>query len=262
MTATMMWTVALVVLPRLFAYQVGSVPVQVNDAALRADATVYPVPEYRAATIQANHTGRVVIEVVVAPNTKTSPLARVQSTKIVEAPETDLANAVLEALKDARYMPFFDESGNVTGAAGRVTWEFRIVDGKGEVIDPYAPMNRAVKTASELAADDLRIAQRARLILSSQVVWNRADNRQCPPNAKMISLYCALEKATLEVTGSFDHRGMVMDDARAAIDEVAPHHPNYDHWLMGYNNDPSTTFADIQKLLGLTEERIAKRINQ
>jgi len=122
-------------------------------------------------------------------------------------------------------------------------------------------MNRAAKTAIELAADDLRIVQRARQLLSSQAVWNRADNRQCPPKAKMISLYCALERATLEVAGSFDHRGMVMEDARAAIDDVAPHHHNYDHWLMGYNNDPSTRFEDIQKLLWLTEERIAKRIN-
>jgi hypothetical protein len=30
---------------------------------------------------------------------------------------------------------------------------------------------------------------------------------------------------------------------------------------MGYNNDPSATFADIQKLHLLTEERIAKRTN-
>src|SRR6202040_4350875 len=101
-------------------------------------------------------------------------------------------------------MPFFDESGNVVGAAGRVIWEFRVVEGKGEVIDRYAPMNRAGKTAKELAADDLRIAQRARQILSAQSVWNRADNRRCPPNARTMSLYCALEKATLEVTGSFD----------------------------------------------------------
>jgi hypothetical protein len=264
MMATVMRTVglALVALPRLFAYQTGSAPVRVTEAALRADASVYPVPEYWEASIQANHTGRVVIEVVVAPNTKTSPLARVQSTKVIEAPDVDLANAVLEALKDARHMPFFDESGNVTGAVGRVIWEFRIVEGKGEAIDPYAPTYRAVKTTSELAADGLRIAQRARQILSSQAVWNRADNRQCPPNAKTISLYCALEKATLEVTGSFDHRGTVMEDVRAAIDEIAPHHPYYDHWLMGYNNDPSTTFAEIQKLLRLTEDRIAKRINQ
>jgi hypothetical protein len=264
MMATVMRStgLALLVLPRLFAFQTGSAPVQVNEAALRADASVYPVPEYRAASIQANHTGRVVIEVVVAPNTKTSPLARVQSTKLVEAPDTDLANAVLEALRDARYMPFFDESGNVTEAAGRVIWEFRIVEGKGQVTDPYAPMSRAVKTASEIAADDLRIAQRARQILSSQAIWNRADNRQCPPKARVISLYCALEKATMEVTGSFDHRGTVMEDARAAIDEVAPHHPDYDHWLMGYNSDPSTTFADIQKLMRLTEGRIAKRIHQ
>ncbi|HEX4228981.1 MAG TPA: hypothetical protein VHZ07_09935 [Bryobacteraceae bacterium] len=55
--------------------------------------------------------------------------------------------------------------------------------------------------------DDLRIAQRARKILGSETVWNPADNRECPPNRKTLSLYCALEKATLEVTGGFEHRG-------------------------------------------------------
>jgi hypothetical protein len=53
-----------------------------------------------------------------------------------------------------------------------------------------------------------------------------------------------------------------MEDARAALDKVSPHHPDYPHWLMGYNNDPTTTFADIQRVFEDTEARIAARVKQ
>src|SRR5438552_184872 len=65
--------------------------------------------------------------------------------------------------------------------------------------------------------DDLRIVQRARQILDNSSKWNRADTRECPKDAKTFSLYCALERATQEVTGSFQHRGAAMQEARFAI---------------------------------------------
>jgi hypothetical protein len=110
-----------------------------------------------------------------------------------------------------------------------------------------------------MGAEDLRIVRRAREILNSEHAWNRADNRQCPPAAGTVSLYCALEKATQEIAGTFEHRGTAMEDARAIIEETMAHR-EYDHALMGYNNDPATTFADIQRVFQLTEARIAKRI--
>ena len=106
---------------------------------------------------------------------------------------------------------------------------------------------------------DLQIAKQAQKILDSPSKWNRADNRVCPPDAKTFSLYCALENATKAVSGQFEHRGAAMQEARFVIDEIAPNR-NYDHRLMGYNNDPSTTFADIQKVLHLLENRIAQRL--
>jgi len=109
---------------------------------------------------------------------------------------------------------------------------------------------------------DVKIVQRAREILSSPSKWNRADTRVCPPEAKTFSLYCALEKATNEVSGNFKHRGAAMQEARFVIDEITPKAKNYDHRLMGYNNDATTTFADIQKVLELLEERIAKRLTE
>jgi len=107
---------------------------------------------------------------------------------------------------------------------------------------------------------DLLIVQRARKILDSPSRWNRADTRVCPPEAKTYSVYCALEKATLDVTGDFKHRGAAMQEARFVIDDIAPNRKSYNHRLMGYNNDPTTTFADVQKVFQLLEDRIAKRL--
>ncbi len=107
---------------------------------------------------------------------------------------------------------------------------------------------------------DIRIVQRAREILNSPAKWNRADNRQCPPTKKTYSLYCALEKATEEVSKKFEHRGAAMQEARFAIDEVLAKGNRYEHRLMGYNNDPQTTFADVQRFFTIVEERIKKRL--
>jgi hypothetical protein len=108
---------------------------------------------------------------------------------------------------------------------------------------------------------DLQIVQRASQILNSPAKWNRADNRKCPQDAKTVSLYCALEQATQEVTGSFEHRGAVMQEARFAIDEVAGNR-DYQHRLMNYNNDPATTFDDIKKIIHRTSQRIEDRLNK
>ena len=105
---------------------------------------------------------------------------------------------------------------------------------------------------------DLAIVRRADQILDSETKWNRADTRVCPDTAKTFSLYCALEKASKEVD-TFQHRSAVMQETRFVIDEIAPNR-NYDHRLMGYNNDPTTTFADIKKIIRLTQERIAEKL--
>ncbi len=106
---------------------------------------------------------------------------------------------------------------------------------------------------------DLKIVQRTRQILSDSSRWNRADTRSCPAKARTFSIYCALEKATVEVKGQFGHRGAAMQEARFVIEEMAPGR-DYDHRLMDYNNDSRTTFADVQEMLRRLEHRIAKRL--
>ena len=107
---------------------------------------------------------------------------------------------------------------------------------------------------------DIEIVRRAAQILSSPAKWNRADNRVCPAEAATFSIYCALEKATQEISRNFEHRGAAMQEARFVIEEVAPDAQRYSHRLMDYNNDPNTTFADVQGVFWLLEKRIAVRL--
>jgi hypothetical protein len=110
-----------------------------------------------------------------------------------------------------------------------------------------------------VVAADLQIVQRAAEILDSEAKWNRKDNRTCLADTKTFSLYCALQKATDEVSGKFEHRGAVMQEARFVVDEITKNR-DYDHRLMDYNNDKTTTFADIKRVIRLTRERIEARL--
>ncbi len=106
---------------------------------------------------------------------------------------------------------------------------------------------------------DLQIVKRAREILDTPTKWNRADNRECPTDAKTFSLYCALQMATIEAGGKAEHRGAALQEARFVIDEIAADR-KYEHRLMNYNNDPKTTFSDIQEVLRITESLITLRL--
>ena len=125
--------------------------------------------------------------------------------------------------------------------------------------------NAAQSTAGDsnvrppISKADLQIVKRAREILTSESKWNRADNRICTAGAKTFSLYCALQMATVEVGGKAEHRGAALQEARFVIDEIAADR-KYEHRLMNYNNDPTTTFADIQEVLRITESLITLRL--
>jgi hypothetical protein len=107
---------------------------------------------------------------------------------------------------------------------------------------------------------DIDVVKRAAEILNSPEKWNRLDNRMCPSDANTFSLYCALERATDEIGKTFEHRGAAMQEARFVIEEIAPDANRYNHRLMDFNNDPDTTFADIQGVFWLLEKHIAMRL--
>jgi hypothetical protein len=114
-----------------------------------------------------------------------------------------------------------------------------------------------VDSAHEVPPNDLdrAIVQRAAAMLSSTSVWNRKDNRQCAPGATSWSIYCAMEAATAEVTGGMDHRRPAMEVVREIVEDRTTGR-GYNHRLMDYNNDPTTTLDDVQSLFRATLERM------
>ena len=85
---------------------------------------------------------------------------------------------------------------------------------------------RAQDTAKEnrnLVFDsaDLRIIQRADSILSSPLIWNKQDDRECSDDisAGKYSLYCALYKASIDITGVYIHRRAAMQIVRFMLEK-------------------------------------------
>jgi hypothetical protein len=128
---------------------------------------------------------------------------------------------------------------------------------------PQAPSGQSAVDDSDarppVSPADLLIVRRARTLLNTPAQWNRADTRKCPPAAVVYSLYCALEQATREVTHGFAHRGVAMQEARFVIDSITNRRP-YEHRLMDFNNDSTTTFADVQTVWRVMEARLAARL--
>jgi hypothetical protein len=113
-----------------------------------------------------------------------------------------------------------------------------------------------VDTVHEILSSplDIEIVKRADAILSSDAVWNRADDRKCNPAATTWSIYCALERATRELTGGFSHRRPAMEQVRLIV-EKRTYDKKYNHRLMDYNNDKATVLADVRSLFA---EALAK----
>ena len=112
-----------------------------------------------------------------------------------------------------------------------------------------------IAASAVLLSQDLAIVRKADQILASEAVWNRQDTRKCPAGAKTFSLYCALEQAIVDSGHEFEHRAKVMEQVRVVVELASPN--SYEHRLMGYNNDPAVTFADLKRLLRLAELRMA-----
>jgi hypothetical protein len=107
--------------------------------------------------------------------------------------------------------------------------------------------------------DDIRIIQRAKALLADERAWNRQDNRKCPANPDKRSLFCALQQATQEISGSVHYRQPVLQMAREVLNEVGGSRLG-NHRLMDYNNHPDTTLAEVHGLLDTAQARLEKRL--
>lgn len=106
---------------------------------------------------------------------------------------------------------------------------------------------------------DLEILDRADALLANESAWNRNDTRDCPPDAKSLSLFCALQQASIEVLGAYDHRRAALQEVRFAIEDVTRGR-EFEHRLMGYNNLPETQFSDVKRILVAAKARVSARL--
>ena len=109
--------------------------------------------------------------------------------------------------------------------------------------------------------DDVAILARAQALLKNSSSWNRADDRECKDDdaSGKRSLFCALEKACIEVLGSYDHRRVALQEVRFAVED-ATRGRDFAHRLRDFNNLPETRLEDIQRVLAVAKERVSARL--
>lgn len=110
-----------------------------------------------------------------------------------------------------------------------------------------------------VTGEDLAILNRALDFLASEAAWDRADDRNCAPTDTTFSLFCALQRASVEVLGAYQHRRTALQEVRFALEEVTQGRA-YEHRLRDFNNDPATTLADARGVIVTARDRIAARL--
>jgi hypothetical protein len=112
-----------------------------------------------------------------------------------------------------------------------------------------------------VTTEDLHILVRADELLKGESVWNRDDDRECADDESTgkRSLFCALQKATIEVLGRYDHRRVALQEVRFAVED-ATRGRNFEHRLKDFNNLPETRLADIKRVLKVAMDRVKSRL--
>jgi hypothetical protein len=107
--------------------------------------------------------------------------------------------------------------------------------------------------------NDLRVLDGAAALLVDASHWNRHDTRECEAGAATLSLFCALQEASIEVLGKYDHRRVALQEVRFAIEEVSGGR-EFEHRLMDFNNLPETSIDDVRRVLAIARSRVAERL--
>lgn len=95
---------------------------------------------------------------------------------------------------------------------------------------------------------DVVILERTIQLLDEEGKWLKSGDRSCENTGPNLNLYCALRQASIDVTGEFQHRSAALQAVRHSIERQNPG-VEYAHRLMDYNNDPGTSYDDLQAVL-------------
>jgi hypothetical protein len=107
--------------------------------------------------------------------------------------------------------------------------------------------------------NDIAIIARAIQLLPNDAAWNKNDNRQCPSGQPKISMFCALQNATTEISGGIHYRQPALQAVREVLNTVDPKRIKT-HRIMDFNNHPDTTLAEIHGLLRQAQSKVEQDI--
>lgn len=94
---------------------------------------------------------------------------------------------------------------------------------------------------------DLEILGKADALLGSDELWRKEVVSDCSLSKEM-DLYCALEKASVDVMGRYVHRQPALQEVRFAIDDL--YRERWDkHRLTDFNAHKDTSFEDVKRVL-------------
>src|SRR4029450_12702749 len=98
-------------------------------------------------------------------------------------------------------------------------------------------------------------------LLESDAAWNRRDDRECEDDERSgkRTLFCALQKACIDVLGKYDHRRVALQEVRFAVED-ATRGKDFEHRLRDFNNLPTTRLADVRKVLQAATDRVRSRL--
>jgi hypothetical protein len=116
-----------------------------------------------------------------------------------------------------------------------------------------------VKRAGALLTSRTRIADAADLAIVQRADAMLGSETTCLPEDPKLSLFCALQKASIEVGGSYQHRRTALQEVRFAVEDKT-RGKAYQHRLRDFNNDQATTLADIRAVLAAARLQIERRL--
>ena len=150
---------------------------------------------------------------------------------------------------------------SVSAAIASASEQNSTTSGSQQSTDRFLTSPELERRDQPVTEDDLRILKRAAEILSTPTKWNRHDTRICKLNDKTWSLFCAMEKASLDELGENRYRAVATQEVRfAAEDAMKGMKVQFQHRLTDYNNLPSTRFEDIKNVLKVATDRVSARL--
>jgi hypothetical protein len=110
---------------------------------------------------------------------------------------------------------------------------------------------------------DLKIIRKAKEFLKVEKSWHKNDDRNCEDDIEKncFSLFCALQRASIEFEGEYNHRNAIMQKIRHTIVEIYPN-KKWEHRLRDFNNMPETDFDVLMELLNRVESEVVIELEQ